>query len=72
MSIQAIVQEILETGKYAEQDIAQYAGVSRETIRRIKIGKTKKPSLRTSTNIMSLYFSLQQEADKRKSRLRQH
>jgi transcriptional regulator with XRE-family HTH domain len=53
--MQAIVQKILDSGKYTEQEIAQYAGVSAVTIRRIKLGKTKKTRHIIWKRILCLY-----------------
>jgi len=60
--MQDFIQEILKTDKYSEEDTANCIGVSRETIRRIKIGKTHKASYDVAKKIISLYFSLKQQA----------
>lgn len=61
--MQEIIQEILDSDKYTEQDIAKYVGVRQETIHRIGIGKTKKPSHQVSNDIITLYLVLKQETD---------
>lgn len=61
MQMKEIIQEILAAGKHTEQGIADYVGVSKETIRRIRTGKTKKPSQHITNGIITLYLLLKQE-----------
>lgn len=58
--MQGMIKEILELGKCSKADIARCVGASKETIRRIMVGKTKKPTRKTANSILYLYISLTQ------------
>ncbi|MBN2689668.1 MAG: hypothetical protein JXR42_03600 [Gammaproteobacteria bacterium] len=60
---QEMLLEILHSEKYTETELAKYMDISRETLRLIKIGKTKDPHCITIRKMLTVYHLLQNIAD---------
>lgn len=59
MDIQRIITEILKNSGTSQEIIAMYTGLSKNTIRKVMAGKTKRPQHKTYLKIYNLYLALE-------------
>jgi DNA-binding Xre family transcriptional regulator len=59
MTIKSLLGELLKDKSYDLQRIAKETGISEQTLRQIRSGKTKEPRFKTVQLLLALYFTVQ-------------